>query len=240
MRYGSCPNALTPVDRKRALTRLGKTPTRCGPWLGVVHRQLRFPTPGGRVFHRLTIGRGGAASRAYVRVVAKKDRDEDYGLTPREWLDSDPVPLTPDIDFNDPEQRIAWIRANNEEKERRQAELDARRSGRAPAAGRDADRAATPLMSTTTVVGVRILNAEQRALVRVARREGVTVSDLVRRWVRAGLEVAYDAAPDPPDPDDRESQREVQRAALRAAADDVVGRITDELRRLREMVAAAG
>ncbi len=168
--------------------------------------------------------------------------DADYGLTPREWLDSDPVPLTPDIDFTDPEQRIAWIRANNEENEARRLELEARRNrGRGSVDRDDRDDRAGPgerraVAGTTTVVPVRFLNAEQRALVRVARREGVTVSDLVRRWVRAGLDAANEVDPEVAEPDEREQQR----AALAHAADAVVERITDELRRWREIVVATG
>lgn len=158
-----------------------------------------------------------------------RDGDADYGLTPREWLDGDLVPLTPDIDFNDPEQRLAWIRANNEENAARSEELAQRRSR-----GQRADRAES--RSATTVVGVRLLNAEQRALVRVARREGVTVSDLVRRWVRGGLALAEEVDPQADEPDDRGRRRE----EVQASADAAVVRITDELRRLREIVAGGG
>lgn len=179
--------------------------------------------------------------------MAKEKDDADHGLTPREWLDSDPVPLTPDIDFNDPEQRSAWMRANNEENEARRLELQARRVGgtRAPPGPDDADGRPRPRLSSTTVVPVRFLNAEQRALVRLARRRGVAVSDLVRRWVRDGLDEANGTALAEADLVEAdleaiEADDRARRLALADAADAAVQRITDEVRRLRDIVVAGG
>ena len=158
--------------------------------------------------------------------MAKDREDAAYGLTPREWLEADAVPLTPDVDLNDPEQRSAWMRANNEENHARWRELQSRRGGGGATTTGDGSGAT---MSATTVVPVRFLNAEQRALVRIARRQSVSVSDLVRRWVRAGL--GEDVEP---------PERDRHREALGAAADAVVERITDEVRRLREIVVSSG
>ena len=169
--------------------------------------------------------------------MGRRDEYDDaaYGLTPREWLETDPVPLTPDIDLSDPEQWRAWIRANNEENRLRFLELQARRTGGPSPRGEDGDaprtesQAPKAYASATSVVGVRLLNAERRSLLRAARRHGVSMSDLVRRWVRAGLDLEVD--PDEPDE---------QRGARAAAADAMVGRITDEVRRLREIVVTDG
>lgn len=122
--------------------------------------------------------------------MAEEKDDADYGLTAREWLESDPVPLTPDIDVDDPEQRSAWMRANNEENEARRLELQARRAGgtRAPSGPDDVEVRPRPRLSATTVVPVRFLNAEH----------------------------------------------------LADAADAAVQRITDEVRRLRDIVVAGG
>lgn len=106
-------------------------------------------------------------------------RDDD--VVPMAWLETDPVPLTPDVDVSDPVQRSAWYRAN--------ACHGGRRWWSACAGSADLPPA------------------------------GVEPGGVV-----------------PGEPDEEQGLQQ----AVFAAADSAVERITDELRRLRELVARAG